>query len=779
MRILTNYSSYKILSVKIINNRVRFHVKNLCVLHLIQRKQPSYSNFYLSLAHYCKSRSLSSEKNMSSYIYPNNTPIIQLKCEDAFNQLTEKEKHYAHHLSKACWFGGLIDLFQTSLESPLIFILIRKLFQYETPTDLKLNALNKCAFTPEEAQAFFMYVAGILSNLGNYKSFGDTKFIPNLRKEKFEKLVLSSAYAQCNQQEAQSLLFRCVESIYSLKDKECCLGLPTKGTTTYLSKNINEDDIEAVKKFLKTKNMEAFNTRLFKTCEETQYVYEIRLASVLTTDSEEEKDLLTTNSVNGHNFVITRGDYSKLLELVIRQLLLAKKYAANEIEEKMIENYIRSFHSGSIEAHKDGSRFWIKDKSPIVESYIGFIETYRDPAGMRGEFEGFVAIVNKTMSEKFAELVKSAEHLLLLLPWPKSFEIDKFLQPDFTSLDVLTYACSGIPNGICIPNYNEIRQKEGFKNVSLGNTIHTETSGIPNFLNKTDQDFLMKYKNSAMEIKVGLHELLGHGSGKLFKKESGGSFNFDVDNVIDFVSNEKISTWYEEGETYDSVFGSISSAYEECRAECVALYLSDCSSVLSIFGYEGDESSDITYTIWLSMIQNGLEGLDTYDLKTDTWLQAHSQARFVILQVLLESGDDFVKIENITGSDGKPDLLLTVDRSKIFSVGKPAIEKFLGKLQLYRSTANVKSAKKMFDKYSLVISEDGHPFLDYREIVMDRKKPRRMFVQANTVLEDGVVKLKTYASNSEGLIESWMDRYPGINLDVILEELWEKDRTFF
>lgn len=248
-------------------------------------------------------------------------------------------------------------------------------------------------------------------------------------------------------------------------------------------------------------------------------------------------------------------------------------------------------------------------------------------------------------------------------------------------------------------------------------------------------------------------------------------------------------TCYESGATFDSTFGKVSSGYEEARAESVGIFLSTERTVLETFGYtDPTEQDDMSYLNWLMMCRAGLTALEFYTPETKSWRQAHMNARYTILRVLLEAGEGLVEIAYRDNADGNPDIEVRLDRSKVRTVGMDAMRRFLLKLQVYRSTANATQGAELFQLYSAVDEQ----MLAFRTVVMARKLPRKLVLQPNMILQKEnpvsatgghqstsglTILLQEYAETSTGVIESYVDRYRHVNLAHLMDA-YRKDVAF-
>ncbi|KAF9028924.1 peptidase M49, dipeptidyl-peptidase III [Hymenopellis radicata] len=524
-----------------------------------------------------------------------------------------------------------------------------------------------------------------VSNLVNFKTFGFTKIIPRVGGDKCRRKGVgqrtgyfslqqgtpsktNASNSWCNAVE----LVQLKDHIYALSPESCL----------FIGKR-HEGHI----------GVDILNTRVRKNGDKS---YTLLVASAVTKPS-------AVHEFCGGKLTIESGDYAPALSKVVAALQEAEKYTANRHQAKMLELYAKSFKTGS-------------DVGPVVESYIGFVETYVDLYGGRAEWEGFTAIVNKELSAEYEVLVNGAPELIKDLPWGPDFEVDVFRKPDFTALEVVSFATGGIPAGI--NNYYEVRESTGFKNVSLANILAAKT---PNeeltFIHPDDVELYNKWDSRAFELQVANRELLGHGSGKLFQEEADGKKNFDPEKIINPLT-AYVTSWYKSGQMPGSVLGEVSSSMEECRAETVALYLVSHPDILKIFNYTNKQDiEEIQYITFLLMARAGLRALEFYDPVTKKHGQAHMQARLGITQYLIQH--DIARLEVIEDENHNvTDAYVRVDREKVLTKGKEVVGQLLIELQVRKSTADGAGAREYYKSLTAPIAGwDGK----IRDIVLKKK----------------------------------------------------------
>lgn len=278
------------------------------------------------------------DKVEKDQIIPVETDVHFLDCSAAWPLLTEKEQLYAYHFTRASWEGAKICAFQRSYESPALFVLLRAIFA-EGHKSLKEKAIAQ-GVTETEWKQFLAYSAATLQNMGNYRSFGDKKFIPELPIDKFWTVIKASETYNKHPTEITDIWKTLEPIIYKVGVPFNVLGFrDEKGLTTYYSANVTKKDATLLKDFQEEAKISPLNTRLVKIDEST---YWLRLASA----EKGNLPYIKTHEWKGLKVVVENGEFASIMKKVIDHLTECLKYADNTNKEEMLKKYIEHFKYG-------------------------------------------------------------------------------------------------------------------------------------------------------------------------------------------------------------------------------------------------------------------------------------------------------------------------------------------------------------------------------------------------------------------------------------------------
>ena len=219
------------------------------------------------------------------------------------------------------------------------------------------------------------------------------------------------------------------------------------------------------------------------------------------------------------------GLYSKAIEKIVYWLQKAATVAENEGQRAYINELIKFYQTGSLKTFDDYSIMWAEETKSDVDFINGFIESYGDPLGMTGSWEGMVNFRDKAASRRSKLISDNAQYFESNSPVDNRF---KKKTVKGVSAKVITAAIlagdsyPSTPIGINLPNSNWIRAAHGSKSVSIDNITdaYNKVAAGTGFneefaYSEVEVELMKKYLALADNLHTDLHECLGHASGQL------------------------------------------------------------------------------------------------------------------------------------------------------------------------------------------------------------------------------------------------------------------------
>lgn len=337
-------------------------------------------------------------------------------------------------------------------------------------------------------------------------------------------------------------------------------------------------------------------------------------------------------------------------------------------QAKTIRDLIRYYQTGE---YKDLLQFdtdWVRNNA-TVDFANGFIEVYRDARGAKGSSQSFVTVDDARMQALMRKIASNAQYFEDQAPWAPQYRKEGVKPPLAKAVETLieTGDFHVTTVGDNLPNEDQIHEKYGSKSFLFTGSSRalahaTGDAPLEEFAATPEEIALgRKYGDEAEDLMTALHEIIGHGSGKLDPKL-----------------------------THDPAFylKQYYSTLEEARADLMALWSVWEPKVLQLGLMP---SLDVAKAMYYQAVRAPLIQLRRIP-KGDTIEEDHERDRQLIVNYIRDKTDAIAEIQR----NGK-----TYYEIRDFAKMRQGVGQLLSELMRIKAEGDYNGIKALIDKYAV------------------------------------------------------------------------------
>jgi dipeptidyl-peptidase III len=438
------------------------------------------------------------------------TGFLQLEA-DSFNKLTAREQTLAYWLSQA---SIAID--------PIIYDQLSR-FGLREKRLLEALVAHPEGIKPEVMAKIVAYAKLFWANKGNHNENTAQKFLPEFTFEELREagagailsgLRIGDPYGVGKpiQTEAEfaSEIAELKSAIFDPNFEPMITAKSPQGGLDILQASANNFYAG-----MKLADLTGFHER-----------YPLNSQLVKTKDGKLVEVVYRAGTPDGR---IPPGRYASFLKTAIEYFQKARTFAEPG-QDKVIDDLIRFYQSGEPEDWLRFGASWVQNNAN-VDFANGFIEVYRDARGAKGTSQSFVSVTDQRVNAMMLKIADNAQYFEDHAPWDPKYRKQGVKPPMAKAVETVveTGDFHVTTVGDNLPNENEIHEKYGSKSFLFTGSTRafshaTGYTSLEEFAYSPEEIARgKKYGDEAEDLLTALHEIIGHGSGKLNPKLTHGA----------------------------------------------------------------------------------------------------------------------------------------------------------------------------------------------------------------------------------------------------------------